>query len=266
MRRRHTFWGRSAVNKGTQQPGRVGEPRNAFHRRFVSSVYATHNTSAAIVHGLGCCLAGLEKSARVLNVGSGGTAVRPGVVNLDAVMQSAVGCLGKAERLPFKDATFTLVISQETLEHVQDPFLAVTEVLRVLKPGGRFYCQVPFVIGYHPGPTDFWRFSREGIQELVEQAGFICDQVAVAVGPGTGFYRIAVEFAAVAAASVHRALYLPIKGAAALCLYPLKWLDRPLSRSSQADRIAGGYYAISTKPEQIVDRDSPHQLIRANVH
>jgi hypothetical protein len=82
----------------------------------------------------------------------------------------------------------------------------------------------------------------------VEQAGFICEHVDVAVGSGTGFYRIAVEFIAVSAASLHRSLYMPLKGVAAIGLYPLKWLDRPLSRNPQVNRIAGGYYAISTKP------------------
>lgn len=229
----------------------VGPDSATIRSRFVSSVYATHNTSAAIVEALQRCLSRLKKTDRLLNVGSGSTNVAPGVVNLDPVIHSNISCCGAAEQLPFKDETFSLVISQETLEHVRDPFRAVTETFRVLKPGGRFYCQVPFVIGYHPGPTDFWRFSREGIQEMVEQAGFVCEQVGVAVGPGTGFYRIAVEFIAVAAASLHRALYLPLKGVAAIGLYPLKWLDRPLSRNPQVNRIAGGYYAISLKPEHV---------------
>jgi SAM-dependent methyltransferase len=225
------------------------EGKSATVRRtFVASVYATHNTSAAIVEALRYCLSRLTKNDRILNVGSGATKVGPRVVNLDPVIQSTVSCCGAAEQLPFRDESFTLVISQETLEHVRDPFRAVTETFRVLKPGGTFYCQVPFVIGYHPGPTDFWRFSREGIQELVEQAGFVCEHVDVAVGPGTGFYRIAVEFIAVVAASLHRGLYMPLKGVAAVALYPLKWLDRPLSRNPQVNRIAGGYYAISSKP------------------
>jgi SAM-dependent methyltransferase len=240
--------GRAAVSKGS----RVGRELATIRRRFVSSVYATHNTSAAVAEGLRRCLGTLEKNDRILNVGAGATNVAPGVVNLDQVIHSTVSCCGAAEQLPFREGCFTLVISQETLEHVRDPFRAVTETFRVLKPGGRFYCQVPFVIGYHPGPTDFWRFSREGIRELVEQAGFVCERVDVAVGPGTGFYRIAVEFIAVAAASLHRALYLPLKGVAAVALYPLKWLDRPLSGNPQVNRIAGGYYAISSKPEHVV--------------
>lgn len=54
------------------------------------------------------------------------------------------------------------------------------------------------MLGYHPCPSDYWRFSSEGIRELVERSGLHCDEVAVAVGAGTGMYRIAVGYFVVA--------------------------------------------------------------------
>ncbi len=36
-------------------------------------------------------------------------------------------------------------------------------------PDGTLYVQLPLVIGHHPGPTDFWRFTREGIVHVVER-------------------------------------------------------------------------------------------------
>jgi len=44
---------------------------------------------------------------------------------------------GVGERLPFPCASFDLVLSHEVIEHVQDDRLAVREIVRVLKPGGR---------------------------------------------------------------------------------------------------------------------------------
>jgi SAM-dependent methyltransferase len=41
------------------------------------------------------------------------------------------------EHLPFPDATFDLVLSNEVIEHVQDDRAAVAEMVRVLRPGGR---------------------------------------------------------------------------------------------------------------------------------
>jgi SAM-dependent methyltransferase len=44
---------------------------------------------------------------------------------------------GQAERLPFNDAAFDLVIAVTVLCFVQDAERAVVEIARVLKPGGR---------------------------------------------------------------------------------------------------------------------------------
>ena len=61
------------------------------------------------------------------------------------------------EFLPYPDSTFDLVLSHEVLEHVLDDRLAVTEMVRVLKPGGRVVIFVPN-IGY-PFETHgiYWR-------------------------------------------------------------------------------------------------------------
>jgi SAM-dependent methyltransferase len=45
--------------------------------------------------------------------------------------------VGAGEALPFPDASFDLVLSSEVIEHVRDDRLAVAEMARVLRPGGR---------------------------------------------------------------------------------------------------------------------------------
>lgn len=45
------------------------------------------------------------------------------------------------------DASFDTVISCETIEHVPDPALAVRELARVLKPGGRLFLTTPNYLG-----------------------------------------------------------------------------------------------------------------------
>ena len=44
--------------------------------------------------------------------------------------------VGSVLNLPFKDNTFDIVVSTEVIEHVTDPYLAIREMYRVLKPGG----------------------------------------------------------------------------------------------------------------------------------
>jgi SAM-dependent methyltransferase len=64
---------------------------------------------------------------------------------------------GDATNLPFPDATFDVVITSEVLEHIQDDVRAIAEMVRVLKPGGRFAATVP---AWLP-ETINWKLSDE---------------------------------------------------------------------------------------------------------
>ena len=50
---------------------------------------------------------------------------------------------GDATRLPFADDSFDKVITSEVLEHIQDDVAAISEMVRVLRPGGVFAATVP---------------------------------------------------------------------------------------------------------------------------
>ena len=50
---------------------------------------------------------------------------------------------GDATRLPFADGSFDVVITSEVLEHIQNDVAAISEMVRVLKPGGTFAATVP---------------------------------------------------------------------------------------------------------------------------
>ena len=58
------------------------------------------------------------------------------------IKASQVIC-GAGEYLPFPQGYFDLVLSHEVLEHVQDDRLAIHEVVRCLRPGGRLVLFVP---------------------------------------------------------------------------------------------------------------------------
>ncbi|MCJ7693823.1 MAG: class I SAM-dependent methyltransferase, partial [Anaerolineaceae bacterium] len=46
-------------------------------------------------------------------------------------------CGGAGEHLPFDENSYSLVLSHEVLEHVQNDRKAICEMIRVLEPGGR---------------------------------------------------------------------------------------------------------------------------------
>ena len=224
------------------------ESSSGARYRFVRRFWADHSDSSVVRGELSKVLTELAGDAYGLNVGCGHTRLHPRIVNIDLTRTSAVDCLADASALPFPRACFQVVVSQETVEHLPDPFAAVRQMTYVLRPGGALYLQMPFVIGYHPGPEDYWRFTGAGMQRLIEQAGLRVERVVPAVGGGTGLHRILVEFVAGAAARVLPSSYLPVKGLAALLFYPLKWLDSWLLKGPQKDRIAGGYLGIGRKP------------------
>ena len=64
---------------------------------------------------------------------------------------------GDATRLPFPDDTFDVVITSEVLEHIQDDVSAISEMVRVLQPGGRFAATVP---AWSPEVVN-WKLSDE---------------------------------------------------------------------------------------------------------
>jgi SAM-dependent methyltransferase len=61
-------------------------------------------------------------------------------------------------KLPFEDNTFDYVISSSCFEHSEFFWLTFLEVIRVLKPSGLFYMNVPSGGDFHRYPVDCWRF------------------------------------------------------------------------------------------------------------
>ena len=84
--------------------------------------------------------------------------------------------------LPFPDDSFEGVISTQVLEHVRDPLGLLAEMYRVIKPQGSLIISLPFVWQEHEEPYDFFRFTRFGITELLEQAGFKVDSMITDAG------------------------------------------------------------------------------------
>jgi SAM-dependent methyltransferase len=61
----------------------------------------------------------------------------------EAASRSARILNAAGENLPFPDSSFDLILSHEVLEHVLDDRQAMSEMARVLKPGGRAVIFVP---------------------------------------------------------------------------------------------------------------------------
>ena len=96
-----------------------------------------------------------------------------------------------AERLPFADGSFDLVVACEVLEHLPDPSLALAEFRRVLSVSGSLLASVPwepvwrilnvvrgaYLSEWGNTPGHINHFGRGEILRLVEQSGFRVKEV-----------------------------------------------------------------------------------------
>lgn len=83
---------------------------------------------------------------------------------------------------PLRDrGSFDVVICEQVIEHVPDPFLAARNLRRLCSPGGHVIVSTPFMIRVHELPEfglkDYWRFTPRGLQALLEQAGLTVSTV-----------------------------------------------------------------------------------------
>ena len=85
--------------------------------------------------------------------------------NLDLVQ-------GDATQLPFAEAAFDVVYCRWVLEHLANPAAALTEILRVLKPGGRFFIDEVDVSSqrYDP-PTPAFDHAWQAVTRLQKKLG-----------------------------------------------------------------------------------------------
>jgi len=61
-------------------------------------------------------------------------------------------------KLPFDDDSLDVVVSSSCFEHSEFFWLLFLEIMRVLKPDGLFYLNVPSNGVFHRYPVDCWRF------------------------------------------------------------------------------------------------------------
>lgn len=68
---------------------------------------------------------------------------------------------------PIAVSTYDVVFAFEVIEHTVDPFAAIAEMRRLLKPGGLLLMSAPFNAREHGPLPDCWRFSRNGWRILL---------------------------------------------------------------------------------------------------
>ena len=79
--------------------------------------------------------------------------------NVDIIMEPYI--------VPFKNRSFDIVISGQTLEHVENLHRFIIEAARVLKIDGLMCMIAPTSFPFHQHPVDCWRFFPDGMTFLM---------------------------------------------------------------------------------------------------
>lgn len=185
------------------------------------------------------------KDVVAINLGSGYDDISPQVTNIDVLPYDSVDLTCDARHLPFRDGSIDVVMSIALLEHVRAPEDVVAEALRVLKPGGLVYTNLPFMQGFHASPFDFSRCTYEGIKEL--HAGFEPIEVQVFGGPTSAFLWVFQEWLAMLLSFGIRPLYVALHLMLVVLTFPLKFLDLLLAHHPMARNIASNFVYIGKK-------------------
>jgi SAM-dependent methyltransferase len=67
---------------------------------------------------------------------------------------------------------FGAIFCLSVLEHCQNPWAMCQNIARLLKPGGAMYLSVPWAWEFHGYPSDYWRFTPEGVRVLFPDLSF----------------------------------------------------------------------------------------------
>ncbi|NDA11116.1 MAG: class I SAM-dependent methyltransferase, partial [Actinobacteria bacterium] len=115
--------------------------RDIFDRLVGGQMHVPAETALEIGGGTGFFLlnlmqSGVATSGTVTDISQG--MVDQAVRNAEQLGLQVSGQVADVEELPFDDASFDLVVGHAFLHHIPDVDQALREIMRVLRPGGRF--------------------------------------------------------------------------------------------------------------------------------
>lgn len=143
----------------------------AIHRYYIEEYIKRH---AADIHGV--CLE-FEDDVYTSRVGQSRVS-KLEILNVDDSAPNAtiIADLTKPNKIP--DNHFDCVVCTFVLHCIWDYSSVLLDLRRILKPGGVLIGCVPLVMGYTPNANEFWRFSPEGLDQIMTN------------GFGKGTYKI----------------------------------------------------------------------------
>jgi glycosyltransferase involved in cell wall biosynthesis len=187
----------------------------------------------------------VKKGSVILDVGSGPERLGDEFINVDFFPFPGVDVVADARALPFNDSSVDGVVSESFLEHIDDPYGAAREMMRVLKPGGFLYASAPFIHPYHASPDDFGRWSMSGLKSLFSDIEIV--EQGVRSGPWSALLMFLAYWLGVIFSFGFKKAAPFLAHIFMLVLGPLKYLDLIFARFPGAENVSAHLYIIGRK-------------------
>jgi ubiquinone/menaquinone biosynthesis C-methylase UbiE len=156
--------------------------------------------------------------------------------------------LDLTENLPFPDNTYSTIILSDVLEHIPSPGQLLSEMHRILAPGGVAIINTPFLYWVHEAPHDYYRYTEYALQRFANDAGFR----VISLEPIGGLPEVLADFIA------KKPRVIPIIGhlfrkSTSILIQKITWvfvhsLGKSLSRKT-SKRFPMGYFMIVEKQQ-----------------
>jgi SAM-dependent methyltransferase len=177
-----------------------------------------------------------------LYIGGAGNRV-DGYINVDLFPLPGVNVVCNAEELPFRSDCFDRVECDAVLEHTPRPAVVVNEIRRCLRRGGYVHIVVPFCHPFHEYPRDYYRFTPDGLRQLVDPLEVT--SIGWRTGPTATLLAFLLEYLKLW--FPNRTLKKAAYAAAGWLLFPLRYLDWLLLRSPDAAQMGNHCYVWARK-------------------
>lgn len=156
------------------------------------------------------------------------------VLSFDIYASAFTDFIADGHNIPMHNNAVDGVVVVAVLEHVLDPQQVVSEIWRVLKPGGVVFADTPFMQQVHEGAFDFTRFTESGHRYLFKRFELI--QSGYSATAGTALMW-AIEY-------FFRGLFRSIAMGkmAKLAFFWLKYFDAFIPKNYATDSASGVYF------------------------
>lgn len=188
--------------------------------------------------------------ARIVDLGAGGRQISPNVLCVDFIPFPHTGLVADVQRLPLRDGSVDVVFATGLLEHVDDDKALLSEIARILSPGGIAHIELPFLQQYHQDPIDCRRLTVEGLEREMKRHGLETVKAGFHIGPTVTMITLLTYYGAMlfeGKSKVSRAISTGVFFLLSTLFYPFKYLDRFLRRKRSAHRLAFGVFCTSRK-------------------